>query len=114
MPRINDRERIAQVRARTRLDAALQSAEQAMLKVIAAETSDMVFGFMMDAAADLPPAKVEQVRSILRAFRYDREACTRKIVEIRRRELSVLLQDEPQPLRWVGGRIQFFARWAKE
>lgn len=79
-----------------------------MLKVIADETTDMVFGFMMDAAADLPPETVEQVRAILRAFRNDREVCTRKIVEIRRRQLAVLLQGEPQPAtRW-------FRRWARK
>lgn len=78
-----------------------------MLKVIADETSDLVFGFMMDAAADLPPAKVAQVQMILQAFRTDRETCMRKIIEIRRRQLWVLLQDEPPS--WV----QFYARWSK-
>jgi hypothetical protein len=78
-----------------------------MLKVIADETTEMVFGFMMDAAADLPSETVARVRGILRAFRDDREACTRKIVEIRRRQLLVLLQDEPQPV------VRFFERWSK-
>ena len=84
-----------------------------MLEVIARETEEILFGFVMDAG-DLPPEKIKQVRAILQAFRNDREVCTRKIVEIRRRELAVVLKDEPQPLRWVGGQIQFFARWAKE
>lgn len=107
MPRISDRQQLAQARARIRLDAAFQHAEQKMLKVIKEETDDLVFGFMMNAAADLPPETVEQVRAILRAFRNDREVCTRKIVEIRRRQLWVLLQDEPLPV------VRFFSRWAK-
>lgn len=108
MARISNRERRAQALARVRLDAALQQAEQKMLKVIAEETSEMVFGFMMDAGAILQPEKIAQVRAILRAFRNDREICTIKIIEIRRRQLAVLLQDEPLPTA-----IERFARWAK-
>ena len=84
-----------------------------MLKVIADETTEMVFGFMMNAAADLPPEMVTQVRDILRAFRNDREICTRKIIEIRRRQLQVLLQDEPLPLSFHEA-VARFARWAKK
>jgi hypothetical protein len=108
MARISNRERRAQALARVRLDAAFQQAEQKILKIIAEETTEMVFGFMMDAGAILQPEKIAQVRAIIRAFRNDREICTSKIVEIRRRQLSVLLQDEPPPTT-----IARFARWAK-
>ena len=109
MKPISHRQRYAQARARVRLDVAFRLAEQRMLKVIADETTEMVFGFMMNAAADLPPEMVEKVRMILRAFRADREHCTRKIVEIRRRQLQVLLQDEP----FFHGAITRFTRWSK-
>jgi hypothetical protein len=103
---ISERERRAQAMARIRLDNAFVRAEQKMLEIIAKETEDIVFGFMMDAG-DLSPATVAKVRAIFQAFRLDREICMRKIVEIRRRQLAVLLQDEPAPI------TQYFPRWSK-
>lgn len=105
--KITDRERIAQANARIRLDKALLAAEEKMLKVIEAETKDLVFIFMMDAK-DLSPEKIAKVRALLQSFRRDREHCTSKVVAIKRRELAVLLTDEPQP------GVQFFPRWSSK
>jgi hypothetical protein len=105
MTRLNHRREFAQAQAYHRLDTAFEQAGQKMLAVIKDMTTDMVFGFMIDAA-DLPRDKVEQVRAILRAFRNDREVCTRKAFEIKRRQIAVLLQNEPAP------GVQRFKRWS--
>lgn len=78
-------------------------------KLLVEESQDMAFMLAMEGG-DLPPSKLKEVRQLLSAFRSEREMATKKAIEIQRRQLSVLLQDEPErPLV-----IRFFARWSRE